>query len=699
VVFAKGREMDRISLQLSPMEVESRMQTDNNSPQKDALGSRAFGRSAQAGMFLAAATMPRSFERTLMPRNNLDQGIITGLCMALNYGVGVMVQDAIEGAAALILGDRGIKEEDDTPQRRITLAANASAIGLGLLLQSAFKQEPNEALPRAAARTSGYLVTEGAVAGLGVGVIQEWLASIDRRSKKDRKLRALPAALIGGGAVAVVSEFARRSRERRSFGDSEETGLASIDWNLAPARAALIGGGVTAAMLGLAIGEKVLAAGVSGALSFGLPGGQRLYRPVGHLATMGALAGAVAFAMTKAYHKVEAGTGKIEGAFDNPPESEYVSGGPGSCVPYETMGREGRRHVTTYLRESWIEAVMGEPARAHPVRIFVGLDSAPTDAERVQMAIDEMERTGAFDRELIVAVSPTGTGYVNYQAIEAIGYMTRGNYAAVTLQYSKRPSPMSLDRVWLGRKQFRMLIAAIHRRMYRMPPEKRPRLVVFGESLGSWTSQDAFLHGGTQGLEDAGVERALWIGTPNMSRWKHEVMGPPRPDVDAEAVGEFDNFGQVEALSPEAREKLRYVMITHGNDGVAYFGPDLLIQQPNWLSDAAKRPPRVPRYTKYTTPTTFVQTLIDMNNAMSVVPGEFEAKGHDYRGDLARFIRLVYDLPCSDEQLERIETALRRYEQLRGGLMELEKEEALPDTFAWADEGRLVRTPAESAED
>lgn len=660
----------------------------------DALGSRALGRSAQAGMFLAAATMPRSFERTLMPRSNLDQGIITGLCMALNYGVGVIVQDAVEGVAALILGDRGLKEEEDTPQRRATLAANVSALGLGFLLQTAFKQEPNESMPRAAARTTGYLVAEGAVAGLGVGVLQEWLSSIDRRSKKDRKLRTLPAALIGGGALAVAAEFARRSREKKSFGDSEDSGLASIDWNLAPGRAALVGGGVTAAMLGLAFGEKLLATGVSQVLAYGLPGGQRLYRPIGHLATMGALVGGVAFAMTKAYQKVEGGTGKLEAVFDDAPESEYVSGGPGSVVPYETMGREGRRHVTTYLRTAWIEAVMGEPARAHPVRIFVGLDSAPTDAERVQLAIDEMERTGAFDRELIVAVSPTGTGYVNYVAIESIGYMTRGNYASVTLQYSKRPSPMSLDRVWLGRKQFRMLISAIHRRMYRMPPEKRPRLVVFGESLGSWTSQDAFLHGGTQGLEDAGVERALWIGTPNMSRWKHEVMGPPRPDVDRDSVGEFDNFGQVEAMDPETRSKLRYVMITHGNDGVAYFGPDLLIQQPTWLSDPAKRPPRVPRYTKYATPTTFAQTLIDMNNAMSVVPGEFEAKGHDYRADLARFIREVYDLQCTDEQMERIELALRRYEQIRGTLMDLEAREALPDTLKWTDEGRLaVATP------
>jgi hypothetical protein len=507
----------------------------------------------------------------------------------------------------------------------------------------------------------------------------------------------LPVALIGGGALAVASEILRRRRERQSFGEADIASIASIDWNIRPERAVVIGGGVTAGLLALAVGEKVLATGIARSLDFGLPGGQRLYRPIGHLSTLGFIAGAVVFGMTRVYHRVEAGTGKLEDVFNDAPDSPYVSGGDGSVVPFETLGREGRRHVSTYLRPEWIESVMGEPAINHPIRIFVGLESAATDAERVQLAIEEMERTGAFDREIIVAVSPTGTGYVNYVTIESVAYMTRGNCAAVTLQYSKRPSPMSLDRVWLGRKQFRMLIAAIHRRMYKMPPEKRPRLVVFGESLGSWTSQDAFLHGGTQGLEDAGVERALWIGTPNMSRWKHEVMGPPRPDVDRDAVGEFDNFGQVEALDQEKRKQLRYVMITHGNDGVAYFGPDLLIQQPAWLSDPDKRPPRVPKYTKYSTPTTFAQTLIDMNNAMSVVPGEFEAKGHDYRADLARFVREVYDLSCTDEQLEKIEVALRRYEQLRGGLLELEKEESLPESFSMRDDKRSGRVGKKTA--
>ena len=62
---------------------------------------------------------------------------------------------------------------------------------------------------------------------------------------------------------------------------------------------------------------------------------------------------------------------------------------------------------------------MGEPARATPVQVYVGLDSAPTTPQRVDLALAEMERTGALDRSLLMLVSPTGTGYVNYVATAA----------------------------------------------------------------------------------------------------------------------------------------------------------------------------------------------------------------------------------------------------------------------------------------
>ena len=65
--------------------------------------------------------------------------------------------------------------------------------------------------------------------------------------------------------------------------------------------------------------------------------------------------------------------------------------------------------------------------------------------------------------------------------------------------------------------------------------------------------------------------------------------------------------------------------------------------------------------------TTFLQTLIDMKNAQ--VPGAYRAWAHDYRPDLARFIRDVFDLPATDEQMVRIERALIAREETRQRLL------------------------------
>jgi hypothetical protein len=81
----------------------------------------------------------------------------------------------------------------------------------------------------------------------------------------------------------------------------------------------------------------------------------------------------------------------------------------------------------------------------------------------------------------------------------------------------------------------------------------------------------------------------------------------------------------------------------------------------------------VPGAQQWRSPTTFVQTLVDMKNAANVIPGQFEAKGHDYRADLARFVREVYALPASDDQLAAVERALRTSELERKRLLDAAK--------------------------
>src|SRR6476659_10481301 len=106
-------------------------------------------------------------------------------------------------------------------------------------------------------------------------------------------------------------------------------------------------------------------------------------------------------------------------------------------------------------------------------------------------------------------------------------------------------------------------------------------------------------------------------------------------------------------------------MVTYDNDAVAKFGVDLLVQAPEWRGRPETRPASVPKAERCRPVESFYLTLIDMKNAANVVPGQFEAKGHDYRADLARFVREVYALRATDAQVASIEGALSRFELFR----------------------------------
>jgi uncharacterized membrane protein len=661
---------------------------------------RLFGpisRSDQAAAFVAAAGLPLTFQRSLMPRSTLDQGLVSGVSTALSFLITALVQDAIEAFAVRVLDPSGREAVDDTLVRRVSLALDASAMMTGFALQSALPQRPHEPLRNAAVRAAGYWTSVSGISALAVGITHEWLESIETRTARDLKLRYVPAPLVAGGVTAALAEFQRHRREALDSPAATDEVEATVPGaHVSGVRAFALGLGVSSGLYAFVLANRAYARGLGTALSFLFPGGARIWQLVGRLTSLGLLGAGVVLALHRINTRIEEGAGKLEPANTDPPESASVSGGPGSLVPWETLSREGRRHVKTYIHGEWIAAVMQEPA-IDPIRAYIGLDSAPTEEERVSLAIAELERTGAFARQLLIVVSPTGTGYVNYVAIGAAECMTRGNCATVTLQYSKRPSPLSLDRVWVGRKHFRLLISAIMRELYKRPPDDRPRVVLWGESLGAMTSQDAFLHLGTMGLQNAGVERALWIGSPHLSKWKSQVFGPDRPDVQKELLGEFDNFEQVAARPPEERAALRYFFITHGNDAVGKFGPDLLIQQPDWLGDPQARGARVPKGEKWRTPTSFFQTLIDMKNAMDVTPaepGEFVASGHEYSADLARFVREAYALTCTEEQMERIEQSLRGWMgMIRAAIDGQGNEDRVPTEPAANGVGPTAATP------
>jgi hypothetical protein len=638
-----------------------------------------------AGLLVTAGIVPGTFARSLSARSAVDQGIVTGLAGGLHYLLTVGTQDAVQAAAAALAGSApaGLGADAATRRRRLTLLADLAAVPLGLGVQRLLPPRPGEPMARGLLRQSGWRLVLTGVSGTLAAATQAGARALDERLGAGGRLAAFPFAVPVGLAVAYTVD-----RRRAAGLDRAGAAAGAEDTEPAPPwpRSLAIAGGVVGGLAAVGYGEH-LAAGLAGRrLASALPGGHRLWRLTGHGGCLLLLGTGVYALWSRSMRKIEAGTSAAVPVIEADEAVRWtgptVSGSADSLVPWATLGREGRRHALAMVRprpladrpqgtpDLSIETVLGEPALATPVQVYVGLDSAADPSERVDLALAEMERAGAFDRSLIMLVSPTGTGYVNYVAVAAAQYLSRGDVATVTLQYSKRPSPLSLGKVKDAREQNRLLWLRILERL-RDRPEPRPRVVLFGESLGAHTSQDVFLHWGTLGLRALGIDRALWIGTPYGSGWMHEVTTGHRLDVDADSLAVVNDYPQLEQLGEDRRSRLRYVLVSHDNDGVTKFGPDLLTTPPRWLGPDRPRPEQVPGASPRGIPadlrwrpiTSFFQGLVDMKNAQ--IPGAYRSWAHDYRPDLARFVSAVFDLPVSPEQLAAVEAALERRETAR----------------------------------
>ncbi len=625
----------------------------------------------QAAALTSTLVAATSFGPGLLPRPALDQALATGIVVATQHGMVMTTQSACAAAARLIAPD------DGTPAGRVRslaarVAVNAGVAAGGAALVQLLPARDGEPLRRAALRTAGRRWFRIGLAGTALSAV----AAADAAAGGRRPvLRALAA---GGGTLAGLA-LAGWQIHRYRTGQEAETALLAAATDpltgegaagaarpqLPPvARSLLAGAAVSAALHATAVAEGMLATQVAAGMRRAVPAAGPLAGPAGHAAALGATVAGLSAAVAYLDRRAEAGGSAIDAAYTSPPGVVTVSGGPNSAIGWPTLSREGVRFVNMALTRQEIAGVTGVPAdqvRA-PIRAFAGLASGQTVDVRVDLVMADLARLGAFDRSVLCVASPTGSGYVNYVAIETLEYLTRGDCATVALQYSLRPSFLSLDRVSMGREQNRALLHALEWRLQGLPEGRRPRLVGFGESLGAHTMQDAFLHEGVSGLHRVGIDSALFLGTPAASGWARQWrLRPQRTDPGGE-VTEVASYQEWLALPPAARSRCRYLLLSHHEDPITRFGPALIVQQPGWLGPPAGRPPGVSRVATWYPLTTFVLTLVDVKNATSITPGRFAARGHDYRADLARMVSAAYRLPAGDGEMLAIEHALRRRE-------------------------------------
>jgi len=642
---------------------------------------RALGRHAeQTGLLVASATAPGSFAASLGPRSVRDQAFVTGAVTALTYATTVATQDALAALAAA--SPQGRPERSAEAIRRRLLAADLVAVPLGLAVGRALPVRDDEALLRSLARQAAWRAGVTGLGSLLLAGAEGGARSLDRRLGAGGRIAALPLSVPTGVLFAAALEW----RRRRGLPDGDQPGRPRRE----AAESLVAGLGVTGGLTVLALGEERLASLTASVLASRLPTSRAAGRLAGHALVLAGVGAGASVLWTRAMRRVESGASTVDAALVDLHNHAWlldtVSGSPDSGVSWELLGREGRRHVVTAVHPRPLEdrppgvpdmsipTVTGRPAVADPVEVYVSLDAAATARDRVELALAEMDRTKAWERSLLVLVSPTGSGYVNYCAAAAVQYLTGGDVAMVTLQYSKRPSPLSLGKIAEAREQNRLLWSRIDERLQELPPERRPRVVLFGESLGAHVSQDVFLHWGTLGLRALGIDRALWVGTPYSSGWMQEVTGGDRPDTDRDVVAVVNDYGQLEALPPERRQRLRYVLLSHDNDGVTKFGADLLVRSPRWLREPRPAVEEVPPYSPRGVPAamrwrpvmTFFQLVVDMKNAQT--PGAYVASRHDYRPELARFVNEVYGLGADDDLVHRVEAALEQREQAREGI-------------------------------
>lgn len=319
------------------------------------------------------------------------------------------------------------------------------------------------------------------------------------------------------------------------------------------------------------------------------------------------------------------------------PVSTYRSAGRESSVDWEKLGMQGRAFVGGGPTAAAIGAVTQRPAK-EPVRVYVGAEQDESMHARARLAVAELKRTGGFDRRMLVIATPTGSGWLERQAMDSVEYLQGGDTAIVSMQYSYQPSWVSfLFHQDLPRDSSQALYQAVRTEWQALPADHRPELFVYGLSLGASGMQSAF-----SGIEDltSSIDGAVFAGAPNNSQpWgmlqsAREAGSPPwQPVYDGgrnvrwlSNNGDFDKF-------PGSWEPARVAYLQHGTDAVTWLTPRLIWQKPDWLSGSAAsggRAPDVSDAMVWIPLVTYLQVAFDMFMGESVPASH----GHNF-GDVA----------------------------------------------------------------
>lgn len=320
------------------------------------------------------------------------------------------------------------------------------------------------------------------------------------------------------------------------------------------------------------------------------------------------------------------------------PQVSERSGSPQSRSSWRAVGGQGRVFLGRGPSRADIEAVTGCSAM-EPIRVYAGM---PEEGQSLQSAADlvveELHRTGAFDRAVILIATSTGSGWVDEWQVQPLEYLTRGNCATASMQYSFVPSSINfLTDLDVSEEAAVILFETIRRAVDEIPEDRRPALFVCGESLGAYASQHVF-----SGIVDvlSRTDGALWVGTPAFTPMHAELTairhrGSPEvaPVVANGRHVRFVNVPENLWADVYGRELgdwnyPRVVYAQHPSDPVVWWNSELVWHKPDWISE--KVDGDVSPHMQYTRGATYIQVLVDMPVA-GTAPG---GHGHTYHEEL-----------------------------------------------------------------
>ena len=610
--------------------------------------------STQTGVIAAAWSVPGTLARGLLPRSPIDQAAATAVVTAVNYQIATTLWASIRAVAA------GPSGRASYPR---TMAVAAGAAAVGAAGSALLRGRVADSVVAGTAYLGSYRLANAAITG-AIAATTDHVLHDRLHLRRGIDTTIVPA--IASGAVLATGIVLRRQARARAYGmvdpDRRSVSRARVT---SVAKAAAVGVGTATGLTAITIGEQVLARGIERAVSRGSGEAPRATSALlAHSLILGALGIGAGVAVQRVTRHLKTTKDVVEPAYPDPPTSPHVTAGPTSSIPFESIGTEGRRFVLMALTPEQITGVMQEPAIT-PVRVVGGYEAGRSVAERADLTLRDLEATGAFRRSLICVGAPTGVGYLNYTLTEALELLARGDCATVVPQYALVPSALALTRTRDGVELTRLVLEGIAKRIEQLPVGRRPRVVLFGESLGANVALDVSVDRGAKvaGIPEfdrLGVSAGLYFGVPFRTRfWRDWQSQPTRLDPEGRVV----LVSEPDEVTASQTARSPHVLVVHHDDPVNKFAYSMVVKQPWWLGPPLQRPPMVPRETAFRPITSFVIGLVDLKNGMQSKPGTFVRRGHDYRIDCRSGVQAAFGFTASPSQVDAIEAELRRREQ------------------------------------